>query len=497
MFQFLNKAIYKFRAKIGLKMFLAGSSNRLNADWITSVIDSNDEIKQYLPKLRERSRDLSKNNSNYRRWIQMGNINVIGPQGFKFQNKASDIVTGKPDKIANDIIERGWKDWCNGRNWKTGYSYCSIDGKDVFRDFLRQVYRARRVDGEYFLRIIRGADNPYLITLQLIDANDIDIEYNVDPKCGECRRIVMGIELDDNDKPVTYYVKQQDTSKTYHLRKYIAIDAKDIIHGFDREFIGQVRGFPTACAAILDLNMSQGLIEAQLVAARASACQMGVLERTGNALGAGKLRGDIAGTDNEKPKLEMEPGKIPYLPSGWTLKTFFPQALQDGAVFLKSIMRKIANGLSVAYNTFANDLEGVNFSSMRSGIQEERDGWKDEQQKLIDELLIRVHAIWLESFLLSGLTDLPLRKFTKFFAPFFQGRRWSWIDPLKDANANETALQTFTKSPQEIIIENGGDPDEVKENILAWESWLNSSGLTLYPNKKVQVNNVTAATAKN
>ena len=97
------------RGAHGKRVFTAGQHNRLTSDWITSTINTNEDIKRFLPVLVERSRHLAKNHSDYRKWLTMRSQNIVGPDGFNFQAKVVN-TDGTPDKVANEIIERHWKE---------------------------------------------------------------------------------------------------------------------------------------------------------------------------------------------------------------------------------------------------------------------------------------------------------------------------------------------------------------------------------------------------
>jgi len=231
-----------------------------------------------------------------------------------------------------------------------------------------------------------------------------------------------------------------------------------------------------ASAAIIDMNMSQGYREAELIAARVSACQMGVWEKPANA--TGKMKFDEK--QDEKFLLDMEPGKFVEGPRGWVLKPLNPtHPGQNLPGFLKVIMRSIASGLDVSYNDFANDLEGVNFSSLRAGTLSERDGWKMDQSFYIEHFCKPVFAEWLSNFLVLGKTFLPLSKFDKFNKPFFMPRRWDWVDPLKDIKAHGEAINMKIAAPQEVIEAAGRDPEEVIEMIQEWQEMLKVAGIKI------------------
>ena len=93
----------------------------------------------------------------------------------------------------------------------------------------------------------------------------------------------------------------------------------------------------------------------------------------------------------------------------------------------------------------------MNYSSIRAGLIEEREVWKAIQRMMIDPVLEPVFEAWLEIELLSGRLGLPFDKFSKFNAPEFRGRRWSWVDPKKDMEAAILAMKHRIKPLRDII----------------------------------------------
>jgi lambda family phage portal protein len=116
----------------------------------------------------------------------------------------------------------------------------------------------------------------------------------------------------------------------------------------------------------------------------------------------------------------------------------------------------------VSYHSLGNDLENVNFSSIRAGTLEEREAWKAIQGWVIEHFCNPVYSDWLKMALLRGrLANLPMSKFEKFNNPVWQPKRWPWVDPLKDIKAQEAAVMMGVKSVSDVIRETGRDPDEV------------------------------------
>jgi lambda family phage portal protein len=155
------------------------------------------------------------------------------------------------------------------------------------------------------------------------------------------------------------------------------------------------------------------------------------------------------------------------------------------ADFIKANLRGTASGLGVAYHSLANDLEGVNFSSIRSGTLEERDCWMVLQEWFAQSVLERIFPQFLDAALTFGLAVMPngsslsVAKREKFSAHQWQGRRWEWVDPKKDIDADLTALDGGIKSPQMIAAKLGVDYEDVLAEIKAAQDMRDAMGIVL------------------
>jgi lambda family phage portal protein len=421
--------------------FSAAKINRLTNDWAYAIINTNDDIKNNLQILKGRSRELAKNNSLFRKYLSMREKNIVGANGITLQMKVKE-ASGNLDKGANSIIEKAFYDWQSAK-------HCDVAGKLTWIKFQRLWSRTLAIDGEVVVRIWKGRGK-YGFQLQMIDSFALDIQYN-----DINRNIIMGVELDSFGKPIAYHFKASKWESTYSTdNQRQRIPANEIIHKFVVEFPGQVRGIPKPASSILAINMLNGYSEAELVAARASACKGGFYEAGENYVGDDEVDGQIIE--------ETSPGMARLLPKGLTWKEHnptHPNGNYEG--FTRAQMREVAGGLDVSYNSLSSDLTSVNFSSMRSGALEERDGWKLEQSDMIEDLCEPVFEGWLDMFLLSGVSNLPYSKLEKFHADNWIPRAFQWVDPRADAEANILLMEKGLKAPQEIVAEQGQELEDV------------------------------------
>lgn len=453
--------------------------NNLTAGWNTSPTTIDQVIRTDLKTLRARSRDQYANNDYAKRFVGMAKANVVGETGVKLQAKSKDN-SGKLDKEANDAIEREWAKWSKAKN-------CDLFGQSSLVDIEQLLMYSELVDGEYCVVVHRMNKYPF-VQLEVIDAELLDVDYNDELSNGG--RIKFGIEYNVAGKPVAYYLREfNETGDFYTLTSTSRrrIDARSFIHGYIKERPGQKRGLPQMATSLLRMNMLSGFENASLVNARTGAAKMGFFTSPD---GQG-YQGDDVASDGSLIS-DAEPGSFEQLPAGVEFQSFDPSYPNgEFADFSKAILRGIASGLGVNYNSLANDLEGVNFSSLRQGAIEEREAWKIIQRWLINTFMEKVYAIWLEQFLAFGAIrvgngTLPFNKIDKFEEVQWQGRRWPWVDPLKDVQAAVSAIDNRLRSRSEIIRESGRDPAEVfaemaAENLIMEELGINIAESSINP----------------
>mgnify|MGYP003340388594 CR=1 FL=1 len=457
-----------FRKKAPKKRNYAGASTgRLFNDFVTTSYSADEEVKSGLKVLRNRARDLSRNNEYARRFLNLSKANVVGERGVTLQVKARND-NGSMDMIGNDQIERAWKQW--GR-----LGTCTVDGKLSWVDAQRLFIEAMIRDGEVLVRLVRYP-NSFKFALEFIESDLLDEEYNVTLPNGN--RIRMGVELDKFNRPVAYHLFTShpgDTSSSWMGKTYNRVPADKMLHCFLPERAMQTRGVTWMAPAISSLKMLHGYREAELVAARVGASKMGFFTSPN---GDGFIPDD---TDNKVPIMEAEPGTFQQLPAGVSFQQFDPTHPTSAfADFEKAVLRGIASGLGVSYTSLANDLEGVSYSSIRQGSLEDRDQWKVVQDYLVQHFVEPVYRAWLMSIMEDAIVNLPASKFDKFAdATVFRARGFSWVDPLKEMNAAVIGLKNGILSMQDVANQYGRDVEETFDQIQAEKALAEAYGLKM------------------
>jgi lambda family phage portal protein len=436
--------------------FQGAMFNRLVADWITSSTSMDAEIRKDLKRLRDRSRDLVRNND-YARSAQRAITNNVVGQGVSMQAAVKMRRGSRMDDATNSAIEAAWEKWKRKQ-------YCHTAGILSFHDIERQLIDAMPESGEIFVRKVRqpfgGGRIPF--SLEIIEADRLDVDLNELAKNGN--EIRMGVERDVWGRPIAYHFKS-DHPGDYPFgagavgNKTLRIPADNVIHLFRQERPGQTRGIPWIASAIMKMHHLQGYTEAEVIAARAEACRMGFITSPED---------DVMG-DGQQDNLDVtnfEPGLIHRLLPGEQFQDSKPN--RPGGQFepfVRAMLHSLSAGLGVSYSTLSRDYSQANYSSGRLALLDDRDNWRVLQGWLVENFHRPVFEEWLDLAVLSG--ELQLSGYEAnpdaFRAVRWIPRGWQWVDPAKEMAAYKEAVRCGFTTLSDVIAQQGGDIEDVMQ----------------------------------
>lgn len=457
-----------FRGRAG-NPFAGGEYNRLMADWLAQSLSPSNEIAVDLKTLRDRAREQSRNSPLAEQFFTLLEQNVIGATGIKLQAQVRDN-SGNLNKGINDKLELGFTKWAKK---------VSLDGMLNLRAFLKLSLRTTARDGECFIWRVVDPANPFGLSLHLWDPDQLDHTYNDGP-FADGSRVCLGVHMTKWGRPLGYWFWDEHPDQTggYGNRKRIFIPAADIIHFYIPHRYGQARGVSWFAPVLVSLRQLMGYVEAELVAARTGAAKMGFFKyREGTTIVPGN---DANGQAKAQPKIDANPGSFHWLPPNIDFQEWNPQHPSTAfLMFTKTILRWISSGWHVSYNALANDLEGVNYTSLRSGLLIEREGWRDLQQSVIEQIMDRVYLWWLDSAIDAHAITLDARDPQKFADVKFRPRGWAWVDPLKDGQAAVLLISNSLDTHTNQLAERGLDLEEVLEQKAEEQRLAEQYGVTL------------------
>lgn len=449
------------------RMYAGAALTRLTADWFAGQTSADAEIKSSLKRLRDRSRQMVRDNPYARQAKRAVQMNVVG-HGIQMQAHVMRLRGKKRDNVLNQMIEDKWKEWCRKDS-------CDVAGKNSLHQMQFIAAGALPESGEVFFRIVRRkfGKSKLPIALQIIEADMLDEEYQgaTQQKNSEWR---MGVEIDEWGRPLRYafFTKHPGDSQFVGTRadagRHILISAEDIVHLFMPERPGQTRGVPWFAPVMDDAHQMQGYEEAAVIRARGAASLMGFIQSPEGEL-------DADDVEEEQRLTDFAPGQFRYLNPGEKIE--IPQISAPDTqyeMFIRQKTRRFAAGFGCSYETISRDHSQTNYSSSRLSLLEDREHWRVIQDYLIENLLQRVFIEWLGAAVLSGELNLPdyeLRPERYESAIHWQPRGWSWVDPLKEAQAYGLMEDRGYMTKAQICGMLGSDlEDNLKE--LAFEKQL-------------------------
>ena len=447
------------------RQYAGADFGRLFSDWVAGSTSQDAESRMALRTMRNRVRQLGRDNDYVVNALRAIQNNVVG-QGVGMQAQVMRLRgpgAGKMDDATNSAIETAWTAWKRADS-------CHTAGVLSFEQIERVLVRSVAESGEIFVRLIRKpfGRSPVPLGLEIIEADLLDESYNGESLQGN--QIRMGVEVNEWHRPVAYHFFTQHPGDIQFggtagvAQKRIRVPANEVIHLFRTERPGQTRGIPWFASALTRLRHMNGYEEAEVIAARASACQMGFIKTPNlDFEPQDPAYQDATMMDGQRVE-SFEPGKIRTLGPGEEFQAFAPtrpSGLLDP--FMRYMLRATAAGVGVSYETLSKDYSQSNYSSSRLALLDDRDTWRQLQSWLIAAFHQRVFEAWLQLAVLSGTLNLAGYEIQRdrFEAVKWMARGWSWVDPAKEISAARMAVRAGFTTLTDVIAQQGGDYEDL------------------------------------
>ncbi len=455
-----------------LRGYDAAKIDNLLQGWSADLGVSATDISANLPIVRGRVREMAKNDPYVRRALQMFDNNIVGPTGIKL----SMDVPGKDDTVdveTSDVVEEAFAKWAEHPEW------CDAEGVKTLRSILSLAVQDWMREGEAILCIIPGGahrGNPFGISVKRRRPDALAIQKNGVAENGN--QIMNGVEVDGWGRKVAYHFYTKMAVNGVFMGDTVRVPASQVLHLYTEESEGQVRGFPIFTPVIRDLKMAHLYDEAELVAARLDAARCGTWEQM-----EGGDPTQIADPDDEGFSQEVNPGEDRVAPIGWKYAPNTPSRPNAAyGKFKQDVLRRVAAGISLSYNVLANDLEGVNYSSIRAGTLEDRETYKTWQQKVVDMILrplFRLPGGWVDCAFLAGGLDIDADRLEDVRgADSWKPRSWPWVDPGSETAALEKNIGLGIVTKTDACDEQGRDYYKNLETIAQEREWQKKTGVT-------------------
>lgn len=457
----LNRARYRAATRM---LYEGASSGRRTQGWTTVNSSAAAEIANSLPKLRDRSRDLVRNNPFAARAVSVLAHNVIGhgilPQ-IKSQRKT---LSKKLDEL-----------------WKAHAETTDIDeaGRHHIYGIQHLVMRAVAESGECLIRrrYRTVADNLTLpFQLQMLEGDYLDTTKNGQLDNGDT--VIQGIQFNKLGKRIGYWLFQShpgDSGLPYYSPRHQSkmVPAKDIIHVFRVDRPGQLRGVPWAAPVIIRMRDFDEYEDAQLLRQKMAACFTAFVYDD-NMGGTSIPAQQTTDSDEDEVIERIEPGLVEILPYGKRVEFGSPPAVQDYDEHSRVQLRAIAAGFGIPYEALTGDLTGVNFTSGRMGwleFQRNIDSWRSNMY--IPQVCNGIWRWFTEAAELTGVTN------TKQAAVTWTPPRREMLDPTREVPAIRDKIRAGLTSLSREQQAQGLNPADLLAEIADDNAALDSAKIIL------------------
>jgi lambda family phage portal protein len=338
----------------------------------------------------------------------------------------------------------------------------------------------------------------YSTAVQLIDPDRLSNPYGE----AEQRDLRQGIRIvPETGEPLGYHFRDAHpadwpnalaTATWTYMPRETPWGRPLVIHGFETDRDGQVRGKPPMAAIIESLRLLDVYERGEAVSTILNSLYATTIE-TDFAMADAELAGEVFGKDPATgqvlpPNIDMRLRgvKVPVLPPGTHLKFNAPvrPAAAQFAEFEAAFLRRVAASTGLSYEQVSRDYSRTNYSSARAALLE---SWKFLTGRggfMASSFADIVYACWLEEAIDLGDITMPPG------APgFYDARsdwiacRWigpgrGWIDPVKEVQASVMKIDAGLSTLENEAAEQGADWLEVAEQRAYENDVLEHLGLS-------------------
>ena len=425
--------VKRMQARMALQMvrgYDAAKVGRRTSGWIAGGGSANAEIAPSLSRIRNRCRDVVRNNEYAARALDTLVANTVG----------DGIMAKAPD-------QQLWDDWCE---------YCDADGQLDFNGLIELGHRTRRESGEVLFRFrVRSPDDGFPVPLQIQVQEPDHIDSNKTGPLANGNIAIAGVEFNLIGQRVAYWLFPVHPGEvsTFRLNSLESkrVPAREVIHYYRKRRPTQVRGISELAVSLLRLRDLADYEQAELVRKKIEACFVAFVRTDDQSLRLGQAEAGAHGSRKEK----IAPGMINYLSNSEGVDFGNPSASGGYGEYTKTQLHAIAAGAGVMYSQMTGDLSSFNYSSYRAGLVEFRQIVKAEQWLALKPMVLApIARRFQETALLAGKTRKPVQPFT------WNMPKLQWVDPLKDVMAEKEAIRGGLKTLSASIRDMGEDPDK-------------------------------------
>lgn len=441
------------------RFYDAASNTRRTDGWRTPATSGKSEVANAIHRLRNRARDLERNNSDSKKAIRAIVTNTIGT-GIR--------PTPRSKKGAKESLKNAWANWAETNE-------CDFDGQMTFYGLQRLIMQSISVSGETIIlkKINKDKKATIPFQIQVIEPDYID-DRMLYQRLPNGSVVMNGVQYDKDGRLEGYWLYRSHPGDPYVVS--VASDfypVRDVIHIFFKERPGQHRGVPFGACSFIRSRDLDVFEDAEMIKQQISACMAAFITNgSDNTLAGMPNTATPTGPNIER----LEPGTVQRLAYGEQITFSNPPTKEGYAEYVKTQKRGIASGYGTTYEAMTGDLSNVNFSSGRMGWLEFHREIVDWQENMLIPMLC--HRVWdwfIDGCIIQGI--VRNREAAQWTAP-----RREMIDPVKETSGLSLLVRNGFKSAPEVIRSLGYEPDDVLAEMQEWNKKTDDAKLQLDSN---------------
>ncbi|RRY08812.1 phage portal protein [Brucella anthropi] len=439
------------------------TSSRLNGNWRSSGTSADAEIGSAGARLRNRMRELVRNNPHAANAVTQLVTHIVG-DGIMPRAKTGDDAK---DKKVNDLFDE-WSKKADADGGLDFYGLQTLAIRGMIESGDGIIRRRRRT---------RKDKLPVPLQLQVLETDMIDSAKEGPLSAGNIA--VQGIEFDAEGRRTNYWLFQSHPGNTYLDPRSALISkpvaAKDIAHVFEKQRT-QVRGVPwgsPVMSPIHDLGEYEG---AEIVRKKIESCMVGILVRKNEDEGLGipvkaddVVRKPGVYDGSGYPVERFEPGMFAFAEGADDIKFNTPAANSQYEAYKRAMLHTIAAGFRIPYFLLTGDLSQASYASSKIGIEPFARLVSAVQWQMVIPMLCEPIWDWFcEAAYSDGKIDTPYVP-VEWTPPKFYS-----ADPKKDAEAIIAEVRAGLRSMPDAISSTGRNPDVVLKETIGWNAKLDA-----------------------
>jgi lambda family phage portal protein len=451
--------------------YRGAQGGRLRGNWLPGGGSADYDLLSDLPKLRERSRDLVRNDGIASGAVETIVTNVIG-SGIRPQSNIDKDELKISEEYAFELtkqIEKVWKEWVPAADAGNRQNFYEIEELEE---------RQRFINGESIIIPLRVKNSKrrrrYSLALQVVESDRLCTPNGMTAD----KTVRSGIKIGDYGEAIEYYIRKTHPGD-YNYSAFSSSNNPDnfviypayndlgdpnIYHLYHVKRAGQSRGEPFFSPVLNIFKDRADYMESEMVAARVAACFAVFIKKEvpfSNTFNPNTVTGDTT-----KRAETLSPGIVKRLLPGEDIVAFNPN--RPGGtfgLFMEVILREAAAGVGLPYEIVAKDFSKSNYSNMRAALIEAYRFFGKQQDFVIRNLCMPIWSLLLEEAYLMG--ELPILDFYSNRSEYIKARwiapGWKWVDPEKEANASVTAIDNNLTTMSDELAGKGDDWEEILE----------------------------------